>query len=116
MTEQMVEQVVEVEDDEPIYYKPRSLTLVSTISGILSWVVLVVFIAVVIAQYFVLQQLAQGAPMTTLIANPQVQNWIYTNMVFPLLNGLSLFFILQGVSIGLNVLLEIDFNAREAKN
>ena len=116
MTEQTVEEVVEIEDDEPVYYKPRSLTLVSTISGILSWVVLVGFIAVIVAQYTVLQQLAQGAPMSTLIANPQVQNWIYTNMVFPLLDGLSLFFILQGVSIGLNVLLEIDFNSREPKN
>ena len=115
MTEQTVEEtveVVEIEDDEPIYYKPRSLTLVSTISGILSWVVLVGFIAVIVAQYFVLQQLAQGAPIATLVANPQVQTWIYTNMVYPLFDGLSLFFILQGVSIGLNVLMEIDFNSR----
>ena len=116
MTEQSVEEVVEVVDDEPIYYKPRSLTLVSTIAGILSWVVLVGFIAVIVAQYFILQQLTQGAPIATVIVNPQVQNWIYTNMVFPLFDALSLFFILQGVSIGLNVLLEIDFNFRESKS
>ena len=116
MTEQTVEEVVEVEDDEPIYYKPKSLTLVSSIAGILAWVVLIVFVAAVGYQYVILQSLAQGAPMSTLFVNPQVQNWIITNMVFPLFEGLTLFFLLLGVSIGLNFLLEIDFNAREATN
>lgn len=116
MSEQTIENVVELEDAEPVYYKPRMLNLVATISGILSWVVLLGFIALIVGQYLVLQELGQGAPWSTLLVNPQVKNWIYTNMALPLLNGLSLFFILQGVAIGLNVLLEIDFNIREPKS
>ena len=116
MSEQTMESVIEPEDTEPVYYKPRMLNLVATISGILSWVVLLGFIALIVGQYLVLQELGQGAPLSTLITNPSVKNWIYTNMALPLLNGLSLFIILQGVAIGLNVLLEIDFNIREPKN
>ena len=106
---------VEIDDNEPVYYKPKSLNLIATLSGIFSWVVLLGFIALIVGQYLVLIELGQGAPVTELIANAQVKNWIYTNMALPLLNGLGLFFVMQGVSIGLNVLLEIDFNAREPK-
>jgi hypothetical protein len=114
MSEETTE--VEVEDNEPVYYKPRSLNLVATISGILSWVVLVGFVAVIVGQFLVLQEISQGAPLATLLANAQAKNWVYTNIALPLLNGLSLWAVLQGVSIGLNVLLEIDFNNRESKN
>jgi hypothetical protein len=119
MTEETMEtavEEVELEDNEPVYYKPRVLNLVATVAGILSWVVLLGFIALIVGQFLVLQELGQGAAWSTLLVNPQVKNWIYTNMALPLLNGLSLFFILQGVSIALNVLMEIDFNIREPKN
>ena len=113
MSEQTTETVVEIEESEPVYYKPKTLNLVATISGIFSWVVLLGFIALIAGQYLVLQELAQGQPMTELLANPQVLNWIYTNMALPLLNGLGFFFVMQGVSIGLNVLMEIEFNQRD---
>ena len=120
MTEETMEtaviEEVEIEDAEPVYYKPKVLNLVATVSGILSWVVLLGFIALIVGQFLVLQELGQGAAWSTLLVNPQVKNWIYTNMALPLLNGLSTFFILQGVSIALNVLMEIDFNIREPKN
>ena len=106
---------VEIEDNEPVYYKPRILNLVATITGILSWVVLLGFIAVIVGQYLNLTELSQGAPISNLLAEGEAKVWIYTNLVLPLLSGLSFFFILQGVSIGLNVLLEIDFNLREVK-
>jgi hypothetical protein len=116
MSEQTIDNEVEVDENEPVYYKPRSLNMVATISGILSWVVLVGFLAVIVGQYFVLTELSQGAALTTLLANPQAKNWVYVNIAFPLLTGISLFALLQGVSIGLNVLLEIDFNNRESKS
>lgn len=119
MSEQTNETVVEVEEVEeidPVYYKPKSLNLVATLSGIVSWVVLLGFIALIAGQFLVLQELAQGQALTELLANAQVKNWIYTNMVLPLLNGLAFFLVLQGVSIGLNVLLEIDFNMRESRS
>lgn len=119
MSEQTVEEVIEEvdeEQDEPVYYKPKALNLVATLSSIFSWVVLIGFIALIVGQFLVLKELGQGAPWATLIANAQVKNWIYTNMAQPLLNGIALFFVLQGVAIGLNVLLEIDFNSRESED
>ncbi len=107
---------VEVEENEPVYYSPKILNLVATTSGIFSWVILLGFIALVVGQGLVLQELAQGQSLTELFANAQVKNWIYTNMALPLLSGLGFFFVMQAVSIGLNVLLEIDFNLREARN
>lgn len=117
MTEEIIENQVEVEieEDEPIYYKPKVLNIVATISGIFSWIVLLGFIALVVGQYLVLQELGQGAPWATLLENPTVKNWIYSNMVQPFLTGLSFFLVLQGVAIALNVLLEIDFNLRDLK-
>ena len=58
----------------------------------------------------------QGLALSTLMAEPSFNSYAFTNLVIPLLTGLALFAILQGVSIGLNVLLEIDFNIREPKN
>jgi len=116
MSEENIETVVAVDENEPIYYKPKSLNLVATVAGILSWVVLAGFILVVVGHSLNLQELSQGATFTALIKEAGARTWIYTNLVIPLLTGLGLFITLQGVSIGLNVLLEIDFNIREPKN
>jgi hypothetical protein len=116
MSEEKIETVETADENEPIYYKPKSLNLVATISGILSWVVLAGFILLVVGQYINLQALSQGAAFADLIKEAAARSWLYTNLLLPLLTGLALFMTLQGVSIGLNVLLEIDFNIREPKN
>jgi hypothetical protein len=107
-----------VEENEPIYYKPKSLNLVATVAGIVSWITLVGFVADVVLQVIGLQaQLAQqGLALDALLKEASFYAYLFTNMLIPLLTGLSLFLIMQGVSIGLNALLEIDFNAREPKN
>ena len=100
-------------ENQPIYYKPSYLNIIATLSGIFSWVVLAGFLGLIVGQYLILSNLTQGTPFTQLIADPQALNWMYTNMVTPLFFGIVSFFALQGVSVGLNVLLEIDFNIRE---
>jgi len=118
MTEQITENVDIVEENEPIYYKPKSLNLVASLAGIFSWIILVGFVADVVVQGLNIQaQLKQqGLALATLMAEPSFNSYAFTNLIVPLLTGLALFAILQGVSIGLNVLLEIDFNIREPKN
>lgn len=106
---------VEVEDNDPIYYNPKFLNIISTLSGVFSWIMLAGFLGLSIGQYVILTQLSQGTPIAELFANPQALNWIYTNIATPVLTGIAIFFVLQGVAIGLNVLLEIDFNSRETK-
>ncbi len=114
MSEEIIENEVPAEETEPIYYKPKSLNLIATISGIVSWVVLVGFLAVIVGQAINLLELSQGAAFADLIKEAGARTWMYTNLVSPLLTALTLFLTLQGVSLGLNVLLEIDFNARES--
>jgi hypothetical protein len=118
MTEQTTENVDVAEDNDPIYYKPKSLNLVATLAGIFSWIVLVGFVADVVVQVLNIQaQLKQqNLALSTLIAEPSFNSYAFTNLVVPLLTGLALFLILEGVSIGLNAILEIDFNIREPKN
>jgi hypothetical protein len=114
MTEQSIENAVpEEEGNEPVYYKPKTLSLVAIIATVTSWLVLVGFILVVVAQFLVLQELAAGTTMTELLANPSAKNFIYSNLVVPFLTGLGIFVLLQAAGIALNVLLEIDFNMRE---
>ena len=116
MSEEKIETIVSDDENEPIYYKPKSLNLVATVAAILSWVVLAGFILVIVGQIINLQGLSQGATFSDLIKEAGARTWIYSNLVIPLLTGLGMFITLQGVSIGLNVLLEIDFNIREPKS
>jgi hypothetical protein len=113
--EEKVEKEVSDENDEPIYYKPSSLNLVASLAMWFSWLVLLGFVLVVVGQGFNLMELSQGAEIMSLVKEAGARNWMYTNLALPLLTGLGLFIALQGVSIGLNVLLEIDFNMREPK-
>jgi hypothetical protein len=118
MTEQAIDNVEFVEDNEPIYYKPKSLNLIATLAGVFSWIVLVGFIADIVVQVINIQSQLQQQSLAlgTLMAEPSFNSYAFTYLVIPLMTGLALFAILQGVSIGLNVLLEIDFNIREPKN
>jgi hypothetical protein len=42
--------------------------------------------------------------------------YLFVNLIIPLLTGLGIFVILQAASVSLNVLLEMDYNSREAKS
>ncbi|MEI8131967.1 MAG: hypothetical protein WCG34_06000 [Leptolinea sp.] len=113
MSEDNIEIVVDVEENEPVYYSPKALTLVAMVARVFSWVVLVGFLLVVVGNFMNLQELSQGAPLAELIKQGAARSWIYSNLAIPLLTGLGLFITLQGICIGLDVLLEIDFNTRE---
>ncbi len=120
--EEIESEVSAAEESEPIYYKPKTLSMVSVISAWLSWIVLILVILVIAAQVqYILGIATQNA--TTLVAllsdaqqGEQARLFVYTNMVLPLLTGVSFFFLLQAASIGLNALLEIEFNQREPKS
>ena len=122
MTEEQIEEVAPVEDEnEPIYYKPKMLSLIATVSMWVSWIVLVVFILVIVAQVMYIAGVA-SQNSTTLMAmltdaqqGEQARMYVYSNVVIPLFTGLSFFLLLQAAAIGLNALLEIDFNVREQK-
>jgi hypothetical protein len=118
MSEEKLE-VVETEmENDPIYYSPKALNLVASLSGIFSWIVLVGFLADVVIQGLNVQaQLSeQNLVLANLLKEMSFVSYVFTNLGVPLFTGLALFAILQGVAIGLNVLLEIDFNQREPKN
>jgi len=112
----------DAEDNEPVYYSPKALSLVSAIAAWVSWIALAGFVLVVAAQIQYINSIAveSGATLASFMTDPQqgaqVRNFIYTNTVLPLLTGVGLFVLLQAASIGLNALLEIDFNMREPKN
>lgn len=119
MTEEQIETVVAEEENDPIYYKPKALSMIATVAAWVSWVVLVVFILVAIAQlkYIIGAGEANGKTLMEMLTDPQqgeqVRLFVYNNMVLPLFTGLTYFILLQAANIGLNSLLEIDFNVRE---
>jgi hypothetical protein len=105
------------EEKEPIFFNPKRVSLVSDLASILSWVVLVGFIADVVIQVVSLQaQLkSQSLALATLIREPSFFSYVFINLIIPLLTGLGLFGLLQAAAVGLNVLLEMDYDSREAK-
>jgi hypothetical protein len=116
MSDEIVENVaVDVDENEPVYYSPKTLNLVSSVSRVFSWVVLVIYVLLVVGNYMNLQELSQGAALTEIVKQASPRIWVYTNLVMPLITGLVMFVVLQGIAIGLDVLLEFDFNTRETK-
>ncbi|HEX7568748.1 MAG TPA: hypothetical protein VF355_09310 [Anaerolineaceae bacterium] len=118
MTIEKTETTDSSEDKEPIYFAPKRVTLVSDTANILSWVILVGFIGDIVAQVISLQaQLtSQGLAISTLLREASFFSYLFSNILIPLLTGLGLFAILQAASLGLNMLLESDYNMREAGN
>ena len=118
MTIEKIEMPDSSEDKEPIYFAPKRVSLVSDTANILSWVILVGFVGDIVSQEISLQaQLSsQGLALSTLLHEPSFFTYIFSNMLIPLLTGLGLFAILQAASVGLNMLLETDYNMREARN
>jgi hypothetical protein len=119
MTEEQIETAAPEEENEPIYYKPKMLSMIATTSMWVAWVVLVVFILVVVAKIMYIMGIAtqNSTTLMAMLTDPQqgeqVRVFIYDNVVLPLFTGLTFFVLLQAASVGLNALLEIDFNVRE---
>jgi hypothetical protein len=109
---------ITTQEEEPIYFAPKGVSLISDVASISSWVVLVGFIAAVVLQILSLrtQIITNGYILKDLIKEPSFFVYLFTNMIIPLLTGLVFFVILQAAAVGLNMLLEKDFNTREAKS
>jgi hypothetical protein len=118
MSVEKTEMTDSAEDKEPIYFAPKRVNLVADVASVLSWVVLVGFIGDIVVQVISLQaQLkTQGLALSTLLHESSFFAYLFVNLVIPLLTGLGIFVILQAASVGLNVLLEMDYNSREAKD
>jgi hypothetical protein len=107
------------DENEPIYYKPKTLSLISAVSQWFSWAVIILVILVIVAQFQYLNNISTQNTTTImeLLADEQqgeqARLFVYTSILLPLLTGLSFFLLLQAASIGLNALLEIEFNQRE---
>lgn len=120
MTEEQIEDDDDVvQENEPIYYKPKFLSLVATVAAWVSWVVIVAFIFVIVAQlqYIIGIGSQNQQTLIQMMSDPsqgeQVRLFAYNNIVLPFFSGLTFFILLQAASVGLNGLLEIDFNIRE---
>lgn len=100
----------ETEETGPVLYNPKALSLVSSLANVFSWVLLVAFLGHFVAQIINLQSMLgqQGMTFTNLLSDPAAIAYLLTNISNPIFIGIALFFTLQGVSIGLNVLMEID--------
>jgi hypothetical protein len=118
MSAEKTEMIDSAEDKEPVYFAPKRVSLVSDVASILSWVVLVGFIGDIVIQVISLQaQLkTQGLALSTLMHESSFFAYLFVNLIIPLLTGLGIFVILQAASVSLNVLLEMDYNSREAKS
>lgn len=113
----VTEAIDPADEVEPVFFSPKRVSLISDVSSILSWIVLVGFIADFVIQTVSLQgqMKSQNLVLSTLMREPSFYSYIFINMLVPLLTGLGLFGLLQAAAVGLNMLLEMDFNAREAK-
>ncbi len=110
--------IVPLEEKEPVYFAPRRVSFFSDFASILSWFVLAGFIGQVVFAVINLQSQmsTQSLTMAVLLKEPSFVPYLFVNMLIPLLTGLVFFAVLQAIAQGLNVLLELDLNNREAKS
>lgn len=118
MESESVSPAVEAEETDekgPALYNPKALSLVASLTSILSWVVLVAFIGDVIAQYLNINTMIsqQGMAFGDLFKEPGALSFLVTNLSTPLFTGVALFLVMQGVAIGLNVLMELDLKSSD---
>jgi|GEM_PF-4840687 len=112
--ENKVENNPVVEDDSPVYYNTNHLSLIAILSGVFSWIILAGYITyVVISILFLKSQLTNGVTLSQVLQDPSAQSWIYNAIGSPFMLGIVFFLVLQGVSLGLNVLLELDVNSQD---
>jgi hypothetical protein len=118
MSKEKTEIIDTVEDNEPVYFAPKRVSLVADVASVLSWVVLVGFIGDVVMQTISLQLQIKstGYALVDLLKQSAFIAVLITNLLVPLLTGMVFFVILQAAAVGLNVLLEMDYNSREAKD
>jgi hypothetical protein len=111
------EMIEALDDKEPVYFVPKRVSLVSDVAGVISWVVLGGFLTYMVVQVINLQSQMKSGNLvfSTLVKQPSFISYLFTNLAIPLITGVALFAILQAAAAGLNVLLEMDFNSREAK-
>jgi hypothetical protein len=86
MTEQTVETVTKTEEDEgPVYYNPNRVSLVAGIASVLSWFILVGFLADVVTQFLNVNSTvtAQGMTFVSLFKEPAALSFLVTNLVTP---------------------------------
>jgi hypothetical protein len=113
IVETEVEPEVDIDENEPVFFKIKTLSLVASAARILSWVVLAGFVFVFVGNIFNLMELSQNAAFMELIKQASPRMWIYSNLVIPFLTGATFFIVLQGVCSTIDALLEVDFNTRE---
>lgn len=102
-----------IEESSPVYYNTNHLSLIAILSGIFSWIVLAGYVLTVVLSVLFLKAQLVGANLGQVIQDPQAQLWMTTNILSPLMTGIAFFFVLQGVALGLNVLMELDLNTKE---
>ena len=107
--------LTEESDIDPVYYSPGRLSLVATAASWFSWLTLVVFVLNTIVQgiWIRTQIEGQGLAFSEMAVDPNFQSYLFGNLLLPFFTGIVFFLVLQGVSIGLNVVLEMDFNLRD---
>lgn len=105
---------IQEEEKEPIFFTHKRVSLISDFASILSWVVLVGFIGNFVLQFMGLQtQIKTNSyVLAELLKEPSFYLYLFSNLLIPLLTGLVFFAVLQAAAMGLNILLENDFNAR----
>ena len=117
-TEITVQEEVQEEEKEPIFFSHKRVSLISDFASILSWVVLVGFIGNFVLQVMGLQtQIKTNSyVLAELFKEPSFFLYLFSNLLVPLLTGHVFFGVLQAAAMGLNILLENDINAREGKS
>ncbi len=118
MNETKVEMIDVTEDKEPIYFAPKRASLIADIASVISWLVLVGFLGTVVVEIISLsgQIKTQGLALADLLRESSFIAYIFVNIIVPFMTGLGLFGILQAAAMGLNMLLEVTYNAGEAKD
>jgi hypothetical protein len=94
--------------------KHRALSRVSWASGVFAWIVLITYLIISVTN---LADFMDYSGMGYLKELLSIDLYIVVNLVTKLFktffDGVAFFFILKGVSLGLNMILETDLNYRD---
>jgi hypothetical protein len=97
----------EENEDQPAFYAPEKLSSFASIASKAAWIFLFISVGFALWQFF--GNLATSGPMSMPVS------YLFVNLLMKLTTAGISFFMLKGVSIGLNVLMEFEYNSRGVK-
>ena len=94
--------------------KHKRLSMIATTAAVFSWLVLIFFVLATVSEFVAFFRYQDIATLKEYFDHsPETYINIFLEMTYSLFQGVAFFLVLQGVFLGINMIVETELNYRE---